>query len=191
MPLQKQNVPLSLNQGLNTKVDPKQMPFGSFSNLENVVFDKEEEFNKRPGYDLVSTDGIGRTSIQYAIGIAKFKEQPLWISKDQIYSYSESSNVWKSEGSYDSVVPKSKPIVQNGIEQTNVLCEYIPGFQIFGWLDTNQFKLPILDENTNAYVLYDQPVPDTSSTATLSRLKMTTFQALSYTHLTLPTNREV
>jgi hypothetical protein len=36
MPLQKQNVPLSLNQGLNTKFDPKQMPFGSFTNLENI-----------------------------------------------------------------------------------------------------------------------------------------------------------
>jgi len=180
MPLQKQNVPLSLNQGVNTKVDPKQMPFGSFSNLENIVFDKEAEFNKRPGYDLVSTDSIGRTSIQNAIGIAKFKEQPLWISKDQIYSYSASADVWKSEGSYDSVVPESKPIVQNGLEQTNVLCEYIPGFQIFGWLDTNQFKLSILDENTNAYVLYDQPVPDTSSTNTLSRLKMTTFQNRLY-----------
>ena len=40
MPLQKQNVPLSLNQGLNTKVDPKQQPFGSFTRLENVTFDK-------------------------------------------------------------------------------------------------------------------------------------------------------
>lgn len=180
MSLQKQTIPLSLNQGLNTKVDAKQMPFGSFSNLENIVFDKEEEFNKRPGYDLVSTDSIGRTSNQNAIGIAKFKEQPLWISKDQIYSYSVASNVWKSEGSYDSVVPKSKPIVQNGIEQTNVLSEYISGFQIFGWLDSNQFKLAILDENTNAYVLYDQAVPDTSSTATLSRLKMTTFQDRLY-----------
>ena len=180
MPLQKQNVPLSLNQGLNTKVDPKQQPFGTFSRLENIIFDKEQEFNKRPGYDLVSTEGIGRSTIQSSIGIAKFKEQPLWISKDQIYSYSETSNVWKSEGSYDSVVPQSKPIVQNGIEQTNVLCEYISGFQIFGWLDSNQFKLSVLDENTNAYVLYNQAVPDTSSTNTLSRLKMATFQDRLY-----------
>ena len=180
MPLQKQNVPLSLNQGLNTKVDPKQQPFGTFTRLENIIFDKEAEFNKRPGYDLVSSTGIGRTSLQSAIGVAKFKEQPLWISKDEIHSYSAGADVWKSEGSYDSVVPKSKPIVQNGIEQTNVQCEYVTGFQIFGWLDSNQFKLSILDESTNAYTLYDTAVPDTSSTNTLSRLKMTTFQDRLY-----------
>ena len=180
MPLQKQNVPLSLNQGLNTKIDPKQQPFGTFTRLENIVFDKEQEFNKRPGYDLVSSTGIGRIALQSAIGVAKFKEQPLWISKDEIHSYSGTADIWKSEGSYDSVLPQSKPIVQNGVEQTDVQCEYVTGYQIFGWLDSNQFKISILDENTNAYVLYNQAVPDTSSTNTLSRLRMTTFQDRLY-----------
>ena len=64
MPLQKQNIPLSLNQGLNTKVDPKQQPVGSFTRLENVVFDKEEEFNKRNGYDEIPSKGIGNISLQ-------------------------------------------------------------------------------------------------------------------------------
>ena len=114
MPLQKNNVPLSLNQGLNTKVDPKQQPFGSFTKLENVTFDKEEEFNKRNGYDELSAIGVGNTVLQPLIGISKFRNQPIWISKDQVYSYAQSSNVWNQEGSYDSVVPESNIIVQDG-----------------------------------------------------------------------------
>ena len=118
MALQKNNVPLSLNQGVNTKVDPKQLPLGQFSNLENVNFDKEGEFNKRFGYDRVASSGIGGTALQTVTGIASFKKQPLWISKDQVYSYSPANDSWVSEGSYDSVVPKSKPIVQNGFESS-------------------------------------------------------------------------
>ena len=74
MALQKNNVPLSLNQGVNTKVDPKQLPLGQFSNLENVNFDKEGEFNKRFGYDRVASSGIGGTALQTVTGIASFNK---------------------------------------------------------------------------------------------------------------------
>ncbi|HAT66715.1 MAG TPA: hypothetical protein DCS66_19350, partial [Flavobacteriaceae bacterium] len=176
MPLQKQNVPLSLNQGLNTKIDPKQLPLGQFQVLENVNFDKENEFNKRFGYDVVSSKGIGGAALQAVTGIAKFKEQPIWISKDQIYSYSAASKVWNSEGSYDSVVPKSKIIVQDGLEQSDLNCAYFQGYQVFGYLEGGKYKLSVLDEDTDSYVLYNQEVPNVpSSTNTLSRLKLAEF----------------
>ena len=176
MPLQKQNVPLSLNQGLNTKVDPKQQPFGSFTRLENVVFDKEEEFNKRNGYDEIPSKGIGNISLQSVIGIGKFRNQPLWISKDQVYSYAESSNVWNSEGSYDSVVPESNIIVQDGKEQECLDCAYLNGYQIFGYVDSLSFKLSVLDEKTDAFVIYNTAIPDIpSGTNTISRVKTEVF----------------
>ena len=176
MPLQKQNIPLSLNQGLNTKVDPKQQPVGSFTRLENVVFDKEEEFNKRNGYDEIPSKGIGNISLQTVTGIGKFKDQPLWISKDQVYSYAQSSNVWNSEGSYDSVVPESNIIVQDGKEQDCLSCSYFNGYQIFGYLDSGTFKLTVLDEKTDAFVVYNTSVPDVpSGTNTVSKVKVESF----------------
>ena len=47
MSLKKNNLPLSLNQGINTKIDEKQLPFGQFSHIENVKFDKEGEYNTK------------------------------------------------------------------------------------------------------------------------------------------------
>ena len=99
MPLQKQNVPLSLNQGMNTQFDPKQQPFGTFVAVENVTFDKEGEFHKREGYENLKSENIGVTSVQEPISVSKFKEQPLWISRDQVYSYSEAAERWHAEGS--------------------------------------------------------------------------------------------
>ena len=182
MPLQKNNVPLSLNQGLNTKVDPKQQPFGSFTRLENVVFDKEEEFNKRNGYDEIPSKGIGNINLQTVIGIGKFRNQPLWISKDQVYSYAESSNVWNSEGSYDSVVPESRVIVQDGKEQECLDCAYLDGYQIFGYVDSGSFKISVLDEKTDAFVVYNTAIPDIpSGTNTMSKVKLEVFNNSVFT----------
>ena len=187
MPLQKQNVPLSLNQGLNTKIDPKQLPLGSFSNLENINFDKEAEFNKRFGYDEVSSQGIGGTALQTVTGIANFKDQPIWISKDQIYSYSSAANAWVSEGSYDSVVPKSKIIVQNGFEQQDLNCAFFNNYQVFAYISNSKLKISVLDGDSDSYVLHDQAVPDVpSGTTTLSRVRMAAFNgqiSLTYAEL--------
>ncbi len=108
MSLKKNNLPLSLNQGINTKIDPKQLPFGQFTHIENVKFDKEGEYNKRNGYTKVKGIGIGSTNNQSIIGVSQFKSQLLWLSKDQVYSYSKGADVWQNEGSYDSIVPESK-----------------------------------------------------------------------------------
>ena len=177
MALNKQNVPFSLNQGINTKVDPKQLPFGSFTRLENVVFDKEDELNKRNGYDELSNLGVGNTSLQPLIGISKFRNQPIRISKDQVYSYAQSSQVWNSEGSYDTVVPESNRIVRNGREQEDVKCTYVNNYQVFTYMEAGAMKISVLDELTENYILYNQTIPDVpSGTNTVDKLNIATFE---------------
>ena len=177
MALNKTNVPFSLNQGINTKVDPKQLPFGSFTRLENVVFDKEDELNKRNGYTNISATGVGNTTLQPLIGISKFRNQPIWVSKDQVYSYAQSSNVWNSEGSYDAVVPESNRIVRNGKEQEDVKCAYLEGYQVFTYLEAGAMKFSVLDENTENYIIYNQTVPDVpSGTNTVDKVNIATFE---------------
>ena len=46
MSLKKNNLQLSLNQGINTKIDPKQLPFGQFTHIENAKLIKRESIIK-------------------------------------------------------------------------------------------------------------------------------------------------
>jgi hypothetical protein len=175
MPLQKQNVPLSLNQGMNTQFDPKQQPFGSFVSVENVTFDKEGEFNKREGYENLKSDNIGLTSVQEPISVSKFKEQPLWISRDQVYSYSEAAERWHAEGSYDSCNPESNPIVQNGVEQRNVQVAVMDKYNFYAYVTgVDTVKLTVQDQETEAYLVYDTTI------ASGTKIRVATFDNFFY-----------
>ena len=172
MAIKKQNLQLSLNQGINTKIDPKQLPFGSFNRVENVKFDKEGEFNKRHGYDEVKGIGIGSTNNEAIIGISNFENQLLWISKDQVYSYSSGADVWQTEGSYDAVVPESTIILQNGQEQTQLQTAYLSGYKVFGWLESGKYKISVIDHNTGSWLINNVEVPDITASGSISYIRM-------------------
>ena len=178
MSLKKNNLPLSLNQGINTKIDPKQLPFGQFSHIENVKFDKEGEYNKRNGYTEIKGVGIGTTNNQPIIGVSQFKDQLLWLSRDQIYSYSKSSDVWQSEGSYDAVVPMSQTILSNGKEQTQLQISYLNGYRILGWLESGKYKISIVDEETGSYVVSDTEVPGITASGSVAYIRMQVYNGL-------------
>ena len=175
MPIQKQNVPLSLNQGINTKIDPKQLPLGKFQNIKNIRFDKEAEFNKRYGYDKVDNAGIGVTNNEPVIGVTSFGDQLLWISRDQVYSYSSSGNAWQGEGSYDAVVPESEIILQNGKEQTNLQCVYLEGYKVFGWIEDGKVMTSVVDDSTKSFVVHNIEIPDVASSGSITNARMTSF----------------
>jgi len=176
--LKKNNLPLSLNQGVNTKIDPKQLPFGQFTHIQNVKFDKEGEFNKRNGYTEIKGVGIGSTNNQPIIGVSQFKDQLLWLSRDQIYSYSKGSKVWQNEGSYDAVVPMSQTILSNGKEQTQLQVAYLNGYRILGWLESGKYKISVVDEETGSYVVSDTEVPGITASGSVAYIRMQVYNGL-------------
>ena len=178
MSLKKNNLPLSLNQGINTKIDEKQLPFGQFSHIENVKFDKEGEYNKRNGYTEIKGVSIGSTNNQPIIGVSQFKDQLLWLSRDQIYSYSQSSNVWQNEGSYDAVVPMSQTILSNGKEQSQLQIAYLNGYRILGWLESGKYKVSIIDEETGSYVISDTEIPGITASGSVAFIRMQVYNGL-------------
>ena len=180
MPLVKQPLPLSLNQGINTKVDPKQLPFGQFKNIENVSFDKEGEFSKRFGYEEILGKQIGTSNNQAIIGVAKSKDQLLWVSRDQVYSYSEGSKVFQNEGSYDAIVPESEIVVQNGKEQSELQCIYLENYKIFTYLVAGVLKISIVDNISSSYIIYDIAVPDVASSGSTNSLRLEIFENQLY-----------
>jgi len=167
MALNKQGLHLQLDQGINTKFDDKDLPVGDFDLVENVSFEKNGEFNKRYGYDEIKGDQVGGTQAQTPIGVTKYKDQLLWVSRDQIYSYSAGAKVFENEGSFDAVVPKSDIVVQNGKEQSELQCAYLQGYKIFLYMEGSSHKISVIDEETSSYVLYNQSVPSSTRTGQL------------------------
>ena len=176
--LKRQNLQLSLNQGINTKVDPKQLPFGQFSHIENVKFDKEGEYNKRHGYKEIRGVGIGSTNNQPIIGVSQFNDQLLWFSRDQVYSYSKGADVWQNEGSYDSIVPESNTILQNGKEQTQLQVAYLNGYKIMGWLESGKYQISIVDHETGSWVVNNVEIPDISASGSIAYIRMQVYNGV-------------
>ena len=167
MALNKQGLHLQLDQGINTKFDDKDLPVGDFDLVENVSFEKNGEFNKRFGYDEIKGEQIGRTQVQTPIGVTKYKEQLLWVSRDQIYSYSEGAKVFQNEGSFDAIVPKSNIVVQNGKEQSELQCAYLQNYKVFVYMEGSVHKISVVDDETGSYVLYNQTVDGSTRTGGL------------------------
>ena len=167
MALNKQGLHLQLDQGINTKFDDKDLPLGDFDVVENVSFEKNGEFNKRFGYDEIKGEQIGGTQVQTPIGVTKYKDQLLWVSRDQVYSYSEGATVFQNEGSFDAIVPKSNIVVQNGKEQSELQCAYLQGYKVFVYMEGSVHKISVVDDESGSYVLYNQTVPGSTRTGGL------------------------
>ena len=167
MALNKQGLHLQLDQGINTKFDDKDLPLGDFDVVENVSFEKNGEFNKRFGYDEIKGEQIGGTQAQTPIGVTKYKDQLLWVSRDQVYSYSQGATVFQNEGSFDAIVPKSNIVVQNGKEQSELQCAYLQGYKVFVYMEGSVHKISVVDDESGSYVLYNQTVDGSTRTGGL------------------------
>ena len=167
MALNKQGLHLQLDQGINTKFDDKDLPLGDFDVVENVSFEKNGEFNKRYGYDEIKGEQIGGTQAQTPIGVTKYKDQLLWVSRDQVYSYSQGATVFQNEGSFDAIVPKSNIVVQNGKEQSELQCAYLQGYKVFVYMEGSVHKISVVDDESGSYVLYNQTVDGSTRTGGL------------------------
>ena len=172
MALVKQILPLSLDQGINTKFDQKDLPFGQFELVQNASYIKTGEFDKRFGYEKLKGETIGGTLNQPVIGVSKYKDQLLWVSRDQVYSYSEGVKVFQNEGSYDAIVPESNVVVQNGKEQSELQCAFIDNYKVFVYMEGSVHKISVVDNVSGSYVIYNSTIPGSTRTGKL-RLTIT------------------
>ena len=164
MALQKQILPLSLDQGINTKFDQKDLPFGQFELVQNASYIKKGEFDKRFGYEKLKGETIGGTLNQPVIGVSKYKDQLLWVSRDQVYSYSEGVKVFQNEGSYDAIVPESNVVIQNGKEQSELQCAFIDNYKVFVYMEGSNHKISVVDNVSGSYVIYNATIPGSTRT---------------------------
>lgn len=155
MPLQKQQVNINFDQGVNTKSDPWQVPIGQFLNLENSVFDKIGQLKKRNGFSQIGSVSNDVTSISTFNG-------ELTALGNKIYAYNNSTNSFLDKGRFQPVDINVMSLIKNGdnqlecdsvISSNNLICVV--------YYETNRngngYKYAVLDKTTGQNVV---PITD-------------------------------
>jgi len=162
MSLIKQKISFPLTEGINTKIDPNQKPLGTMENLENVVFTKPGKISKRTGYDLVNTKLIDDTVIQDAQRLTTYKNELCMFNSTNLYSYSMSTDQWTNQGTVSNIFPRTRSIIRNTYEQSNIDSLHVLGLNIFAWEDSrNGIHVSIIDEATGSELLSDTKITST------------------------------
>lgn len=111
MVLNQQSVNINFSQGVQTKVDPFQLPVGSFLALENVVFTKDGLLTKKYGNELLAP--LPDTS---SIFLTTFNGN-LTALGERLTAYSGGSETWVDRGPYLPVNLNTTPILRNNTNQ--------------------------------------------------------------------------
>jgi len=182
VPLQKQNVNFPLAQGLNTKVDPKQQPPGTFKVLQNVKFTTMGEFRKRNGYSSITLSDVDGAAVSNSIGLSSFKSQLLTLTKTRVFSYAENGGVWNNEGPYSILDVESQVIKQSNVQQTELQCAFLNNLKVFAWCEVingnNRVKVSVIDQTDRTFIVNSLEIPDqsnTDSTQNISSLRLIEF----------------
>lgn len=114
MTLQKQIIQLPFS-GLQTKVDPKVAPLGTYSTIDNMLMHRFPELRKRDGLSLIGTSTVpSNISTAYS-----YLNETGVITNSALYSYSPAIDEFTSKGASISPIVTSKSIISNTYTQIN------------------------------------------------------------------------
>lgn len=156
--LDKQVVPISFAQGLDTKSDPKNVIPGKLTLLENGIFNEGKAIRKRNGYSALSNSILGSTStIGVSQGLFAYNEELLRFSNFKLYSYSESNDSWADKGSAASINVSQRQISRNNLDHKNPDVAESGGVRVFIWTQTEganvYLRANAYDSSNNAPLL--------------------------------------
>jgi hypothetical protein len=157
--LNKQIVPLVLDEGLNNKADDKVLPLGQFKQLINVRRTKNGLFQKRFGSTTLPTAISGGGSIESSQGLATFGNELLQFSENRAYSYAEGVGEWFDKGNVGLVNSSTSPIIRNSQQQTTADCANNTALNILvtAWEDTRGgVRAKVIDSSTGNPLVADE-----------------------------------
>lgn len=160
MALTKQNIPVPFGQGINTKVDPKQLPPGPLTNLQNGIFNEQGAINKRYGLDL-----LGRTVnttdelILRGEALSTYQNQLLLFTGAKAYSRLGFNEKWADKGPVSSVINNTFQINRNDYQQSNPDAAKVDQLECYVWEDQRGgIRYSVVDSSTGNFVVDDQLV---------------------------------
>jgi hypothetical protein len=137
MALVKQLVALPIDQGLDTKFDPKQQELGFLRKAENVVYETLKLLRKRNGYDLATLETLTGSQISDAEVLTRYNDELCLLTNSDFYALSESLQKWVRKGTVYPVQQISEIVLKNANEQRNVTGAIVQGLYVSAWEDSS------------------------------------------------------
>jgi hypothetical protein len=163
--LQKQPIAINFAQGLDTKTDPWQVAIGKYLALDNSVFTKGGQLQKRNGY--ASLPALPNTSFSYLTTL----NDNLTALGPFITAYSAGSKTWVSKGAITPLNLSTLPLIRNNLNQTQADSAVAPnGIVCTVYAESNgsstTYKYAIADSTTGQNLVNPTAIPVSSGTVT-------------------------
>lgn len=157
MALQKQPLPLTFAQGLDTKTDSKQVQFGKFLSLQNSVFDKQGALVKRNGFPRITTlpnsDQTTLTTLN----------DNLLATGSNLYAFSSDTGMWFNKGTIQPVGLEVLSMVRSSTSQTSPdIAVASNGLSCVAYVDTSLAYYQISDTTTGQQIIGRTALPSTA-----------------------------
>ena len=156
MGLQKQNVPINFAGGMNTKVDSKQLPLGTFYEVKNGVYTSPLQLEKRNGYDAKSMEIEDGTTLSDVQSIARQSNTLIATTDSDLYTFAPSLNKWVEKGHVSNLSVENSTVVRNNYNQTKVSMDSTDGMAAYVWKDNRGgCRYSIIDTESNTSFVSD------------------------------------
>ena len=151
MPLVKQNLPISFNQGINTKLDDKSLIPGVLTVLENMVFTTVNKLTKRPGFTSLSNKEVNGAELARTRSLTSFGEELNLYTDRTFFTYSTAIDRWTDRGRVFNIIPTSTPIVRNSYQQSALSVGCLSDVNVYAWEDTRGgIRISVIDNINNS-----------------------------------------
>lgn len=176
MALQKQQIPIPLGQGINTKVDKKQQFLNTLRRAENVLFETIGKMRKRYGYDKLQLRNTNNDVITGANRVAAFKNELEIFASNRLYSLSDTLQQVVDKGPLYAVEPVTKPVLHSSLSHVWHDMYENDTLQVFAYVNSaNEVRYSVLDKNTGSIIVSNDLV------GTGTRVKIATLN--NYAHI--------
>jgi hypothetical protein len=158
--LAKRVIPIALREGIDTKTSRFNGVVGRLTRLENGVFSKIGEIQKRYGQDRIVAHVENGAAIAEASGLATFRDELLTFGDyGRVYSLSGALDRWLDRGAVVSVAVDERSVVRNTYQQSNPDVARGGSMTLTAYEDTRGgVRATLSDDETGAVLIADQQI---------------------------------
>lgn len=165
MPLQKQAIPISFGQGLDTKTDPYQVGIGKFLLLENSVFNTVGRLTKRNGFSNITT-----LPNKLQTNLMTLNDN-LLATGSNLYALSQDTNQWLNQGVVQPVQLSTLPLVRANTSQSSPDSAVSnAGLVCLAYVDTGIAYYQVSDSSTGQQIVKRTSLLSIDTTASVIAL---------------------
>lgn len=155
--LQDQVVNLTFSTGVDTKTNEKLAV--KLHELENGVFEEKETIKKRCGYDELSNDILGGSTVSTSQALFTFQDELMRYANPNLYSYNEQNDRWISKGTAYSFNAQNYDVIRNAYQQSQADHALLNNIYISAWKDTRgTVRYTVKDFLTGVNIVTDQSI---------------------------------